>query len=84
MRTTRSEVTFTASFNLPELEAPQPAGTYKVETDEEIVEGNERTVYIRWATLLYLTNGGSTSIISVDPTSLAAALARDANVAGSR
>jgi len=54
MRTTRSKVTFTASFNLPELEAPQPAGTYKVETDEEIVEGNERIVYIRRATLLYL------------------------------
>jgi hypothetical protein len=52
MRTTRSEVTFTASFNLPELEAPQPAGTYKVETDEEIVEGNERTVYVRRAILL--------------------------------
>jgi hypothetical protein len=79
LRTTPSEVTFTAPFSLPELEAPQRAGTYKVETDEEIVEGNDRTVYIRKATLLYLTNGGSTAIISVDPTSLAAALARDAN-----
>lgn len=77
IRTTRSEVTFAAPFNLPELEAVQPAGTYKVETDEEIVEGNERTVYIRKATLLYITSGGSTSVISVDPANLAAALARD-------
>jgi hypothetical protein len=80
MRTTRSEVTFSAPFILPELEAPQPAGTYKVETDEEIVEGNERTIYIRKATLLYVVHGGSTSVITIDPANLAAALSRDAQV----
>lgn len=78
VRTTRSEVTFLAPFVLAELDEPQPAGSYVVETDEEIIEGNERTAYVRVATLLYLESGAMTRVVSIDPTGLQAALANDA------
>ena len=80
-RTTRSQATFLAPFVLAELDEPQPAGTYDIETDDEIVEGNERTVYVRVATLLYLENRGTTRIVTIDPKGLQAALAQDAMVA---
>ncbi|WP_126174381.1 hypothetical protein [Altericroceibacterium xinjiangense] len=54
-----------------------PAGTYDVDTDEEVIEGNERTVYLRVATLLHLRNGGTTQTVTVDPKDLEHALARD-------
>lgn len=77
LRRTKSSVTFTVPFKLKELDGTQPAGTYEVVTDEEIVEGNERNVYIRVATLLYVRNGGTTHIVTVDPKELEAALAQD-------
>jgi hypothetical protein len=44
IRTTRSQVTFARPFTLAEMDAPLPPGTYDVDTDEEVIEGNERTV----------------------------------------
>lgn len=77
IRTKISEVTFTAPFRLPGFRAPAPAGTYKVEVDEEAIEGNDRTVYRRVATLLIMQEGASTRSIAVQPHDLAAALERD-------
>lgn len=77
LRTTKSSVTFAAPFKLPELDEAQPAGTYDVVTDEEMIEGNERTVYIRVSTSLYVKHGGTTSVVTVDPKGLQAALDRD-------
>ncbi len=79
VRTTRSSVTFAAPFKLKALDAVQPAGTYAVETDEEIIEGNERTVYRRIATLLFIPRDGTTAAVTVDPADLEAALAHDRN-----
>ena len=79
LRTTRSSVTFAAPFKLKALDVAQPAGTYSVETDEEIIEGNERTVYRRVATLLYIQRDGTTRAVTVDPADLEAAIARDKN-----
>ena len=79
IRTTRSTATFHAPFVLAEIDEPQPAGNYRIETDEEIVEGNERTVYVRVATLLFLENGATTRIVTVNPNGLQAALASDAS-----
>jgi hypothetical protein len=73
-------VSFTAPFLLPELDQPCPAGIYNVETDEEIVEGNERTAYLRVATLLYVRRGATTQVVTVDPKGLEAALALDAKL----
>ena len=64
VRTIRSSVTFTAPFKLKALDL-QPAGIYPIETDEEIIEGNEHTVYRRVATLLYIQRDGTTAAITV-------------------
>jgi len=78
IRTTRTQVTFTAPFSLPELDVPCPPGIYDVETDEEIVEGIERTAYLRVATLLYVRRGATTQVVTIEPKGLEAALALDA------
>lgn len=77
VRTTRTTVTFRAPFQLAGFERPEPAGTYDLEVDEEIIEGNDRTVYRRTATLLILRSGSTTRTITVNPADLEAALARD-------
>ena len=78
IRTTKSRVTFNRPFSLKGVDGVQPPGSYEVETDEETIEGNERTVYRRVATILYLSAGGVTVSCAIDPDDLAAALARDA------
>jgi hypothetical protein len=78
IRSSRTQVTFRAPFSLPELDGLQPAGTYDVDTDEECIEGNEHTVYIRLATVLHVHSPGSTRFVTIDPAGLGAALERDA------
>ena len=78
IRTTRAQVTFKAPFSLPELDGLQRAGTYVVETEEEVIEGNQHTVYLRVATVLQINALGSTRFVTIDPTALEAALERDA------
>lgn len=78
IRTTRKKVTFSAPFSLPELDGLQPAGTYDVATEEEAFEGNERTVYVRVATLLHIRLPGSARTVTIEPAGLDAALERDA------
>lgn len=63
IRTTKSSVTFTSAFQLNGFDGLAPAGTYDVETDEEIIEGNDRTVYRRVATILYVRSDGMTSTL---------------------
>jgi hypothetical protein len=72
-RTTRSKATFKAPFSLPEFEREFPAGDYDIETDEELIEGLERTAYLRRATLLYVREGAKTHVITIDPSALEAA-----------
>jgi hypothetical protein len=60
IRTTRRQVTFTAPFRRYEIDGEQPAGTCDIETDEEAIEGNKRTVYVRIATLIDLRRPDST------------------------
>lgn len=80
-RTTRSTVTFAAAFKLAGFDEMQPAGTYDVDTVEQGYEGNERTVYVRSATLIYLRQIGQTSVVTIDPNDLHEALAADARKA---
>lgn len=80
IRTSRTQVTFCAPFSLPELDGVHPAGTYDIEIDEEAIEGNERTVYVRVATLLIIHSPGSTRIVTIEPSGLATALERDAAI----
>jgi len=77
LRTSKSVVTFKGPFSLPELEGLLPAGDYRIETDEEIIEGLERTAYVRRATLLYVESGSTTQVVTIDPQGIEAALASD-------
>ena len=77
MRTTREIVTFDRPFSLAAVDEVQPAGTYAVEVDEELIEGLSFLAYRRVATTIYLPlrrgGAGSVQAIRVDPGELAAA-----------
>ncbi len=78
MRTTKTKVTFAHPFRITPDGETYPAGLYDVETDEEEIAGNDRTVYVRVKTLLFVKAGGTTSVHTVDPAALADALVCDA------
>jgi hypothetical protein len=81
MRTTVRAVTFVRPFVLAGWPV-QPAGTYIVETDEELIEGVSFSAYLRVATYIRwdLPRGVSGTIesLKVDPAELEAAIRRDA------
>lgn len=80
-RTTETEVTFRRPFRLSVLPIPQPAGTYRVVTDEDEIPGLSFQAFRRTATMLHIPaiglSGGSSQVILVDPVELAAALEKD-------
>ena len=81
VRTTSKTVTFMHPFILSGTDEVQPAGTYTVETDEELLQPSSLPAYRRIATLLRLErNTGTvlTQIVETNPVELAGALARDA------
>ena len=82
-RTTKKTVTFKRPFNLSGFDGEQPAGSYSVETDEELVEGVSFPAYRRMATMMQLETGariagGALQVAVIDPKELEAALAVDA------
>lgn len=81
VRTTETTVTFGRPFILPQLEGPQPAGTYRLVTDEEEISGLSFLAYRRIATMLRLpslaASGGSEQLISIDVDDLVDALKAD-------
>ena len=81
IRTTRKSITFSAPFHLPGFEAPLPAGTYVVETDEETVAGNVHPAFGRNATTLRIQTGASIENHPVGPEHLDAAWKRDQRIA---
>ena len=83
VRTTSKTVTFTHPFNLSGMDKVQPAGTYTVETDEELLQ-TSLPAYRRISTLMRLpvrtTGTVLTQIVETNPVELARALARDAQL----
>ena len=81
VRTSRKTVTFTRPFSLSGIEV-QPAGTYAVETDEELLPGVSFPAYRRIASLIFLRSRAGGAIVdeiaNVDPLELQAAQERDA------
>jgi hypothetical protein len=77
MRTTRESITFDHPFSLTAVDKLQPAGTYAVDVDEELIEGLSFLAYRRVATTIYLPlhqgSHGSVQAIRVDPQELTAA-----------
>ena len=82
MRTTSRTVTFIHPFNLSGIDKEQPAGTYTVETDEELLQALSLPAYKRISTLIRLParprSTMVTQIVEINPRELAAALTRDA------
>ncbi|MDB5487024.1 MAG: hypothetical protein JWQ58_739 [Reyranella sp.] len=80
-RTTLSSVTFTRPFTLSSVDGVQPAGTYRLVTEEEPIEGLSFGAYLRTATMLHLpaapTPGQTRQVVPVDPDELSAVLAAD-------
>lgn len=77
MRTTRETVTFDHPFSLMAVDDVQPAGTYMIDIDEELIEGLSFLAYRRVATTIYLPlhqgHHGSVQAVRVDPRELTAA-----------
>ena len=74
MRTVHETVTFDRPFSLSSLDEVQPAGTYAVAVDEELIEGLSFLAYRRIATTIYLPlrpgSAGSAQAVRVDPSEL--------------
>lgn len=81
-RTTSRKVTFTHPFMLSGIGDVQPAGTYIIETDEEIIGDVSFPAYRRTVTFMLLPpNTGSAilaQVATIDPLELEIALERDA------
>lgn len=80
IRTTLKRVTFTKPFALSGIDGVQPAGTYEVATDEEMIVGLSFLAYRRVATMIHLLRHGGTQVFSIDPVDLEASLMRDAGL----
>lgn len=81
MRTIATTVTFKAPFRLSSIDDEQPAGTYRIETDEERIDGLSFNAFHRLSTTLFLPAdpkpGMTRRSVKVDPQELAEALAAD-------
>jgi len=81
VRTTRQTFTFDRPFALTALDETQPAGTYAVDVDEELIEGLSFLAYRRVATTNYLPvprgGAGSVQAVRVEPGELAASSGHD-------
>jgi len=86
-RTSERTVTFKGPFVLPGLDEVLPAGDYKVEVEEERIEGISYAVYRRASTVLRLQARSGpahlTRAMTVDPDELEAALECDRTIAES-
>jgi len=76
-RTTSRTVTFQYPFVLDGFARPVPAGSYLVETEEELMDTVLSLAWKRVATVFRLQTGAGTEDYFVDPEQLEAALLRD-------
>jgi hypothetical protein len=65
VRTTSRTVTFVHPFGLSGTDEVQPAGTYTVETDEELLQASSIPAYRRIATLLRLERTAGTVLTRI-------------------
>lgn len=81
-RTRHSTVTFGHAFTLAGVEGAQPAGTYTIETTEDLIDSLSLVAYRRVSTAIILDSRlpgrGGRQVVPIDPRDLEAALDRDA------
>ena len=80
-RTTQTIVRFSSNFELPNADAPQPAGSYRVDHDEESIESMSRLAWRRVASFIHLPGIGqhraTHEVVPINPADLDAALEKD-------
>ena len=85
LRTDRHSVAFRFPFSLRGFDGLQPAGTYTIETEEELHGQLLFTAYHRISTSIVLplpgSGSGSYQMMRIDPADLEAAQLRDAECA---
>jgi hypothetical protein len=82
MRTSHKTVTFRQPFSLSGIDEVQAAGTYTVETSEELLQGVSFPAYRRIETLIFLPSRPLVErVVNIDPLELEAAQKRDASLA---
>jgi hypothetical protein len=81
-RSISKDVVFNRPFLLKGIDRTLPAGSYRVVTDEELIEGISFPVYRRVATMIFVPAPSparsSIEMATIDPRDLQAALDRDA------
>ena len=81
IRTSEQVVTFYNAFSFSCLDEQLPAGDYKIQTDEELIQGLSFVSFRRIDTMIYLKGKhgrpGETRILSIDPDELDVALNKD-------
>ena len=80
-RTTQTVVCFSSTFGLPDVDAPQPGGSYRVDHDEESIESVSQLAWRRVASFIYLPgigqHGATHQMAPINPADLHAALEKD-------
>jgi hypothetical protein len=80
-RSLSKDVVFNRPFLLEGIDRTLPAGSYRVVTDEELIQGISFPVYRRVATMIFVPvpayGASSTEMVTIDPLDLQAALDRD-------
>ena len=76
-RTGHSHITFRRPFWFAGMDATAPAGSYKVELEEERLDTPTVEVWRQTALIMQITTAGITEHITVDPQELRDVLSRD-------
>jgi hypothetical protein len=80
-RSLSKTVVFNRPFLLKGVDRMLPAGSYRVVTDEELIDGISFPAYRRVATMIFVPaaiGASSVEMVTIDPLDLQAALDRDA------
>jgi hypothetical protein len=81
-RSVNKTAVFNRPFLLKGIDRTLPAGSYRVVTDEELIDGISFPAYRRVATMIFVPAAPGTSsveMVTIDPLDLQAALDRDAS-----
>ena len=78
-RCTSVDITFAHAFSLQGVDGVVPAGTYRIDTEEEPIDGLSVLAWRRLATFIRIPvhRSGTVQSFLIDPKHLAAAVAQD-------
>jgi len=80
-RTTQTVVSFSSSFELPDVDAPLPPGSYRVDHDDDSIECLSRLAWRRVASFIHLPgiglHGPTHQMVHINSADLDAALKKD-------